>query len=199
MEPKEYQVKTLNRVKQYLDELFYAKAEYEKLSAQGKTAYLRDFPSVAWSKMEGLYDAYKPRKDGLGRPLPCFCLKIPTGGGKTFLAIKTIDLINTVYLKRRTRLVLWVVPTTQIYRQTIKNLRDRDHPYRQHLDIASAGKTLIREKTDLFSPLDVAENLVVLMLMLPSANRKTKDVLRMFKDSGGFAEFFPPEDNLEAR
>ncbi len=198
MEPKEYQVKTLNRVKQYLDELFYAKAEYEKLSAQGKTAYLRDFPSVAWSKTEGLHDAYRPRQDGLGRPLPCFCLKIPTGGGKTFLAVKTIDLINTVYLKRRTGLVLWVVPTTQIYRQTLKSLRNRDHPYRQHLDIASAGKTLIREKTDLFSPLDVAENLVVLMLMLPSANRKTKDVLRMFKDSGGFAEFFPPEDNLEA-
>jgi type III restriction enzyme len=77
-------------------------------------------------------------------------------------------------------------------------LRNRDHPYRQHLDIASGGKTLIREKTDLFSPLDICENLVVLMLMLPSANRKTKEVLRMFKDSGGFAEFFPPEDDLEA-
>ncbi|MCX5636738.1 MAG: DEAD/DEAH box helicase family protein, partial [Planctomycetota bacterium] len=65
-------------------------------------------------------------------------------------------------------------------------------------DIASGGRTLIREKTDLFSPLDVRENLVGLMLMLPSANRKTKEVLRMFKDSSGFAEFFPPEDDLEA-
>jgi len=198
MEPKEYQLKTLNRVKQYLDALFYAKAEYEKLSAQGKTAYLKDFPSVAWSKMEGLYDTYKPREDGLGRPLPCFCLKIPTGGGKTFLAIKTIDLINTNYLKKRTGLVLWVVPTTQIYRQTLKNLRDRDHPYRQHLDIASAGRTLILEKGDNFTPLDVRENLIVFMLMLPSASRKTKDVLRVFKDSGGFADFFPGEDDLEA-
>ncbi len=131
--------------------------------------------------MEGLYRPYSPRRDGLGRYLPCFCLKIPTGGGKTFLAVKTIDLINTNYLKRRTGLVLWVVPTTQIYAQTIKGLRDRDHPYRQHLDIASGGRTVIREKADHFTPQDVRESLVVLMLMLPSANRKTRKYLRLLR------------------
>jgi type III restriction enzyme len=198
MEPKEYQTKTLNQVKRYLDLLYDLRLKNDEIVRQYGTDAAIDFPAKAWSKMEGLYRQYTSRRDGLGRPLPCFCLKIPTGGGKTFLAVKTIDLINTVYLKNRTGLVLWVVPTTQIYNQTIRSLRNRDHPYRQHLDIASGGKTLIREKTDLFSPLDICENLVVLMLMLPSANRKTKDVLRMFKDSGGFAEFFPPEDNLEA-
>ncbi|MCJ7728304.1 MAG: DEAD/DEAH box helicase family protein, partial [Sedimentisphaerales bacterium] len=198
MEPKEYQVKTLNQVKRYLDLLFEWKLKNEKVVKDIGADAAIDFPAKAWAKIEGLYQGYSSRRDGLGRPLPCFCLKIPTGGGKTFLAVKTIDLINTVYLKNRTGLVLWVVPSTQIYSQTIRGLRNRDHPYRQHLDIASGGRTLIREKGDLFSPLDVCENLVVLMLMLPSANRKTKEVLRMFKDSGGFAEFFPPEDNIEA-
>jgi type III restriction enzyme len=198
MEPKEYQIKTLDRVKQYLDLLYEWKLKNDKVVKDIGADASIDFPAKAWGKMESLYQGYSSRRDGLGRPLPCFCLKIPTGGGKTFLAVKTIDLINTVYLKNRTGLVLWVVPSTQIYNQTIRSLRNRDHPYRQHLDIASGGKTLIREKTDLFSPLDVRENLVVLMLMLPSANRKTKEVLRMFKDSGGFAEFSPPEDDLEA-
>jgi type III restriction enzyme len=198
MEPKDYQVKTLNRVKQYLGLLYDWKLKNEKVIKEVGTDATIDFPAKAWAKVEGLYQGYSSRRDGLGRPLPCFCLKIPTGGGKTFLAVKAIDLMNTVYRKSRTGLVLWIVPTTQIYSQTIKNLRNRDHPYRQHLDIASGGKTLIREKTDLFSPLDVHENLVVLMLMLPSASRKTKEVLRMFRDSGGFAEFFPPEDDLEA-
>lgn len=198
MEPKEYQIKTLNRVKQYLDLLFEWKLKNEKVIKDIGADAAIDFPSKAWGKMEGLYRQYTSRRDGLGRPLPCFCLKIPTGGGKTFLAVKAIDLINTVYRKSRTGLVLWIVPTTQIYNQTIRSLRNRDHPYRQHLDIASGGRTLIREKTDLFSPLDIHENLVVLMLMLPSASRRTKEVLRMFKDSGGFAEFFPPEDDLEA-
>ena len=198
MEPKEYQIKTLNRVKQYLDLLYDWRLKAGKIAEELGEQGIVDFPAKAWAKVEGLRAPYSSRRDGLGRPLPCFCLKIPTAGGKTFLAVKTIDLINTNYRKLRTGLVLWVVPSTQIYNQTIRSLRNRDHPYRQHLDIASGGRTLIREKTDLFSPLDVRENLVVLMLMLPSANRKTKEVLRMFKDSGGFAEFFPPEDDLEA-
>ena len=198
MEPKEYQVKTLKRVKQYLDLLYEWSIKADKIAEDIGEEGVVDFPAKAWNKLEGMYDAYHSRKDGLGRPLPCFCLKIPTGGGKTFLAVKTIDLINTNYLKKRTGLVLWVVPTTQIYRQTLKSLRDRDHPYRQHLDIASAGRTLILEKGDTFSPVDVAENLIVFMLMLPSASRKTKDVLRVFRDSGGFADFFPSEDSVEA-
>ena len=37
---------------------------------------------------------YLKMKDGLERPLPNFCLKIPTGG-KTLLAVKTIDLVQT--------------------------------------------------------------------------------------------------------
>jgi type III restriction enzyme len=193
MEPKDYQVKTLNRVKQYLDLLYQWRQK-----ALANPDLKINFPLNAWDEIDSRYRPYSSRKDGLGRPLPCFCLKIPTAGGKTFLAVRTIDLINTVYRKNRTGLVLWVVPSTQIYNQTIRSLRNRDHPYRQHLDIASGGRTLIREKGDIFSPLDIAENLVVLMLMLPSANRKTKEVLRMFKDSGGFAEFFPPEDNIEA-
>lgn len=198
MEPREYQIRALDRVKAYLQLLYEWKCKSAEIVAEHGPDLAIDFPAKAWGKIDGLYNAYHSKRDGLGRPLPCFCLKIPTGGGKTFLAVKTIDLINTAYLKKRTGLVLWVVPTTQIYRQTIKGLQDRDHPYRQHLDIASGGRTLIREKTDLFSPGDVQENLVVLMLMLPSANRKTKDVLRMFKDSGGFAEFFPAEDAVEA-
>lgn len=193
MELKKHQKRTLDGIRTYLELL----STWRKKAEENPEIEI-DFPAKAWSKMDGLYRAYTSRRDGLGRPLPCFCLKIPTGGGKTFLAVKTIDLINTVYRKSHTGLVLWIVPTTQIYNQTIKNLRDRDHPYRQHFDIASGGRTLIREKADLFSPLDVCENLVVLMLMLPSANRKTKEVLRMFKDSGGFAEFFPPEDDLQA-
>ncbi len=196
MEPKEYQQRALGQVKRHLDNLYAARHQYEKMVAEGQMQFVRDFPSVAWDK-SNIRPAYQGKKDGLGRPLPCFCLKVPTGGGKTFLAVKAIDLINTNYLKRQTGLVLWIVPTTQIYRQTIKSLRNRDHPYRQHLEIASGGRTIILEKTDRFTPLDVEENLVVLMLMLQSAGRKSKEVLRLFKDSGGFQEFFPAEDDVE--
>ncbi|MCL4790286.1 MAG: hypothetical protein KJ070_26470, partial [Verrucomicrobia bacterium] len=70
---------------------------------------------------------------------------------------------------KRTGFVLWVVPSTQIYRQTLAALRNREHPYRQVLDRASGGRTLILEKEDYFTPTQVEENLVIMLLMLPSA------------------------------
>jgi len=129
--------------------------------------------------------------------LPDIYLKVPTGGGKTLVACHAIDLIQKSYLKKQTGLVLWIVPSTQIYRQTIKALKDREHPYRQVLDISSGGRTLIKEKTEMFNRLDVEENLVVLMLMLPSANRQNKETLKVFRDQGGFTDFFPREDDFE--
>lgn len=193
MQLKEYQQRALETIRGYLELL----ATWRKKAEDNPDLEI-DFPSKAWEKAE-VGRGYLARKNGLGQPLPAFCLKVPTGGGKTLLAVKTVDLVNTVYRKHQMGLVLWIVPTTQIYRQTIQHLKDRDHPYRQHLDLASGGHTLILEKTDHFAPQDVQENLVVLMLMLPSANRKTKETLKVFKDSGGFQDFFPPEDDIKAQ
>ncbi|MFZ5802924.1 MAG: DEAD/DEAH box helicase [Candidatus Omnitrophota bacterium] len=196
MELKEYQQKTLRQIKDYLTALTDWKSKSDKIAKEHGAETAFDWTEKAWEKVKGNH--YQTRKNGLGEYLPNLCLKIPTGGGKTLLAVKSIDLINTIFRKKRTGLILWVVPTTQIYRQTIEHLRDREHPYRQHLDIASGGQTLIVEKTDQFTPLDVAQNLVVLMLMLPSASRQNKETLKVFRDSGGFQAFFPPEDDTEA-
>ncbi|MFH0800262.1 MAG: DEAD/DEAH box helicase family protein [Pseudomonadota bacterium] len=193
MQLKEYQQRALAEIRRYLEQLSGWRGK-----AEANPELEIDFPAKAWEKA-GVGRRYTSRKNGLGQPLPNFCLKVPTGGGKTLLAVKTVDLVNVVYRKRRTGLVLWIVPTTQIYRQTIGHLKDRDDPYRQHLDIASGGHTVIVEKTDHFTPQDMQENLVVLMLMLPSANRKTKETLKVFKDSGGFQDFFPPEDDIKAQ
>lgn len=191
---KEYQSRTLQHVQAYLQALVEHRAKSAKLAAIDPDAGY-DFTVKAWEKAE-VDRPYLARKNGLKEPLPAFCLKIPTGGGKTLLATKVIDLFQTHYRKRQTGLVLWIVPTTQIYNQTYGALKDRDHPYRQALDVASAGRTLILEKTSGVSPADVAENLCVLMLMLPSANRETKETLRMFKDCGGFDRFFPADDDV---
>jgi type III restriction enzyme len=103
-------------------------------------------------------------------------------------------LINNHYVKKKAGFVLWIVPTNQIYRQTLSALRNREHPYRQILDLSSGGRTVILEKTDRFTPQDVKENLCVMILMLPSANRQNRETLKMFQDASGFEEFFPPED-----
>ena len=195
---KEYQTRALETVKAFLLELSKWREKAQMLDSDADLAEIDfDWVGKAWRKTVSLPPA-APRRNGLGERLPSFCLKIPTGGGKTLLAVKAIDLVNAHYRRRQTGLALWVVPTTQIYNQTLQALKDRDHPYRQQLDLASAGRTLVLEKTSGFGPRDVAERLCVLLLMLPSANRETKAQLRMFRDSGGFDSFFPADDNAAA-
>ena len=193
---KEYQKRTVATVRSFVAELTRWRAEDEEARKHNPN-WGSDWVRRAWDRTVA-GRRYHPRRNGLGEHLPAFCLKIPTGGGKTLLATRVIDLVNAHFRRSRRGLVLWIVPTTQIYNQTLKALKDRDHPYRQQLDLSSGQRTRIFEKTTAFGPRDVAENLCVLVLMLPSANRKTKDTLRMFRDSGGFDRFFPPDDDPSA-
>jgi type III restriction enzyme len=197
MRLKHYQEKVLKELKEYLSALADAKKEFEEIAElKPHLAKHINFPKEAWEKATGR-SIYHSKTNGLDEPLPDIYLKVPTGGGKTFVACHAIDNIQKTYLNKQTGLILWVVPSTQIYRQTISALKNREHPYRQVLDISSGGRTLIKEKTEMFNRLDVEENLVVLMLMLPSANRQNKETLKVFRDQGGFTDFFPREDDFE--
>ena len=189
---KEYQQRALAAVRGLLDELARQRDRADKVREVDPDWKL-DWAREAWEAVSAR--PYTRRTTGTGEPLPSFCLKIPTGGGKTLLATRVVDLVHSKLLYRQTGLVLWIVPTTQIYRQTLTALKDRDHPYRQQLDLASAGRTMVLEKTSGFRPADVADRLCILLLMLPSANRETKEQLRMFRDSGGFDRFFPADDD----
>ena len=177
MELKDYQKHCINEVKVYLQHLADLKAKRDRLLADDPemAEMLGDFTENAWKKAKGETTfqgaIYHRKRNGLGEPLPNFCLKVPTGGGKTLLATHMIGLINAHYRKRQTGLVLWIVPTNQIYRQTLKALRTREHPYRQVLDLNSGGRTKIVEKSERFTPADIQGSLVILLLMLPSANR----------------------------
>jgi len=74
-----------------------------------------------------------------------------------------------IYRRSRTGLVLWIVPTTQIYRQTIKSFTDRDHPYRQHLDLASGGFQ------EFFPPEDDIKGQEVLLKRFPNLDTYEKE------------------------
>ena len=196
MQLKEYQAATIEKVKLYLEKLSAAKIEYDTFRVLNPR-YHDDYVQNVWTEVTGLLN-YASKKIGVDEYLPNFCLKVPTGGGKTLLATHTIDSINKYYLRKRTGFVLWIVPTNAIYTQTFRALKDREHPYRQVLDLSSGGRTLILERQDNFTPDDVRENLVVMLFMLPAANRQNKETLKTFRDSGSFTDFFPAEDDLTA-
>ena len=88
------------------------------------------------------------------------------------------------------------MPSDAIYEQTAKNFKDYDHPYRKVLDFAApmSRRAAILERRRRFSRADVMQNFGVLLLMLQASARESKEQLRMFRDSGGFMDFFPSTD-----
>ena len=150
---------------------------------------------IAWEQLGK--EGYQKKQTGSGQPCPHFCLKIPTGGGKTLLAAHAVQQFLQKVARRQTGLVLWVVPSQQIFEQTNNALTNRAHPLRKLLDSATGQRVKILNKKARFSPGDVEHNLCVLLLSLQSFSRekKKKEILKIFKDNGHFAEFFPDNAN----
>ena len=216
MELKDYQPGVLNQFDYYLNKLAEHKEEAEDFVAfqktKGKETKLTDYVKETWDtlvqerRIDSLIDkkgeAFVPphisRYDGLDRTIPNVCFKVPTGGGKTLLGAAAVERLQTDLFKQQTGMVLWVVPSDSIYKQTWKQLANREHPYRQMLERASGGRVKLLEKNDAFTKRDVSGSLCVMLLMLQSSARQSKETLRMFRDSGRFTSFFPLEDDTQA-
>lgn len=207
----DYQDRVIETLDTYLSFLKEKKALADQVAAlaaqnPGLGLPIPDFAEGAWKGLEatGKLPAsradipFSPRFDGCGRPVPNVVLKVPTGGGKTWLAALAVSRVMGRYLDLNTGFVLWIVPNEAIYSQTLKRLKDRQHPYRQALDRAAAGRVKVLEKTDRLDARDVESSLCVMLLMLQSANRETQDSLKMFQDRGDVHGFFPPEGEQQA-
>ena len=206
MELKMYQLRALDAFSRWLEVLKDAENESDTaVKALRRTGVdiailneARNYPKTAWNKLKegngvaATAGEYVNRTDEADRPIPHICFKVPTGGGKTLLAAAALERLN-----RQTGLTLWIVPSKAIYAQTKAALWNREHPYRQMLERASAGRVKMLEKDDPFNRDDIVNYLCVMLLMLPAANRqKGKEFLRMFKDAGRYPSFFPNGDDL---
>lgn len=216
MELKEYQRRVVERYDDYLRALYGERQKAEKAITALEDAGLDipdgmgDWPKNAWKQIETVLPRvktpmglkipeYTPRHDVRGRSVPHVCLKVPTGGGKTLLATECVGRVQTDFFKRQTGLVLWVVPTVQIYRQTWKALANREHPYRQTLERASGGRVKVLEKDDPFTKADTENYLCVMLVRLAATNRaNNKEFLKIFRDAGKYTSFFPEPDDYTA-
>lgn len=216
MQLKEYQTGVLDSLSRYLDTLAIQRTEVEDFvefqKSRGREVTPDDWCRKTWETLaedrripiardrqgNALVPPYVPRFDGLKRPVPNICLKVPTGGGKTLLGCAALERIFADHFKRQTGFVLWVVPSDAIYSQTWRAFANREHPYRQMLERASGGRVKLLERNDAFTKADVEQQLCVMLLMLQASARKTKEQLKMFQDSGRFPSFFPEVDGAEA-
>jgi type III restriction enzyme len=215
MRTLDYQERVLGTLDAYLDELKAQKVQADQIDAlRAANPNLPipplDFCAKAWENLnavkpvpvrkfkDGTVVPFSPRFDGIGRAVPNVTFKVPTGGGKTWLAVNAVSRVMGRYLGKNVGFVLWVVPNEAIYTQTLKRLKNRQHPYRQALDRAAAGRVKVMEKGDRLDARDVETHLCVMVLMLQAANRQTQETLRMFRDRGDVHGFFPPEGDQAA-
>lgn len=126
--------------------------------------------------------------------VPQVCMKVPTGGGKTFMACAAIKRIFDNMPTNKTRTVVWLVPSESILVQTIKNLSNANHPYRQKLDTEFDGRVGIYTKEMLlngqnFNPDTVREMLTICVISYDSLRSKSKDGRRVYKENGNLKRF----------
>lgn len=126
--------------------------------------------------------------------IPHVCAKVPTGGGKTFIAASSVRTIFDAIPQRRAKAVVWLVPSEAILTQTLRALNNPDHPYRQCLDVDFGGRVQVYSKEQAlmgqnFSPSVVSEQLSVFVFSYDSFRTSKKDGRKAYQQNGYLAEF----------
>ena len=193
MELKNYQARVLVDLADYLDVLDrtpnLAQAFAEYWSSRG----VRVGSTGGQAGME----PYKNTVPGV----PHICAKVPTAGGKTFIAVNALDTVFSALSKRsprRPKMVVWLVPSLTILDQTVQALNSPDHPYRKRLDQLFRHRVAVYEKRDLlmgagFSYDTAQEQLSIVVMSFDSLRAKNKEDRKIYQENGNLASFLLPD------
>ena len=138
--------------------------------------------------------------------VPNLCFKVPTGGGKTFIACNSVRPIFDALPVTKTKAVVWLVPSDAILTQTVKALKDVRHPYRQKIDVDFGGRVEVYTKEELlngqnFNPTAVTEQLSIMVLSYDSFRGRGKEGLKAYQENSNLANFAKvlgkPENPIE--
>ena len=179
--PKRYQSQVLESVAAYFD-----------------ACHVLPSPSIAYTATtESLWGrglAYNPLS-GFPVDTPYFCLRVPTGGGKTWLAAKSVALVNQSLLRTEYSVILWLVPSKPIREQTLRALKDRKHPY--HAALLEAGPVAVMDleeaKSVTRATLDTATTVIVATRQ--AFQVEEEEFRKVYQSSGALMHHF---DNLSS-
>lgn len=182
MELKKYQKRVIADLSDYLTQL----NEQPTLTA----AFAAHWESRQITVGQNGVAGYQNVIDGV----PHVCYKVPTGGGKTFLACASVKPIFQALPPTRKQAVVWLVPSDSILTQTLAALKNPAHPYRQKLNADFGGRVEVYSKEELlagqnFSPATVAEQLSVMVLSYDSFRTRSKDGRKAYQANGNLASF----------
>ena len=125
---------------------------------------------------------------------PHVCFKVPTGGGKTFLACNALKTIFDNLPSKKAKLVVWLVPSDAILTQTLKNLSDPSHDYRRKIEADFNGRVQVYSKQQVldgqqFNPTTVNEQLCIVVMSFDSFRIKNKDGRKVYQENGNLQSF----------
>ena len=188
MELKDYQADVLTDLSKYLETLLECKGHLPN-------AFIK-----YWKDRGVLNQAYKNNI----KEVPHVCVKVPTAGGKTFIAVNALDRIFSAFAEynpTRPKFVVWLVPSLTILEQTVKNLSNIDHPYRQRLNDLFNGRVQIYEKADVlqgagFNADTVKEQLSVVVMSFDSLKATNKENRKAFQENGYLASFLNDDSEV---
>jgi type III restriction enzyme len=174
--PKGYQTQVLESVEAYFRETW-------RTGNADKAFYNATFD--LWGKGTS-YRAI----DGFDPAMPYFCLRVPTGGGKTWLAAKSVALVNTHLLRSEFSVILWLVPSNTIREQTLRALKDRTHPYHAALREAGPITVLTLEEAKSFTRSTLESSTTVIVSTVQAFRREDTEGLKVFDSNGALMSHF---------
>jgi type III restriction enzyme len=175
-EPKIYQGQVLESVETY----FRACHEFPKASLAFTATTER-----LWNHGLG----YRPLQ-GFEPDMPYFCLRVPTGGGKTWLAAKSVALVNTHLLRTDYSVILWLVSSKPIREQTLKALRDAGHPYHAALREVGSVTVLDLDEAKSVTPATLDTSTVVIVATRQAFQVEDEDNRKVYESSGALMAHF---------
>ncbi len=185
MELKKYQQEVINDLTDFIDKL--------EQTEQLNIAFTK-FWECKGISIKTLDDNYLKPYDNSIKGVPRVTVKVPTAGGKTFIACNALKPIFDSFPLDKPRVVVWFVPSDTILKQTYKNLNDVSHPYRQKIDSHFGSAVKVYQKQDLlqgasFSPTEVKEQLSIFVLSVQSFSANNKEARKAYQENENLQEF----------
>jgi type III restriction enzyme len=178
---------------QVIDDLtrFMTYLQVQPIMAKAFNGFWEEHPRTALTPQRN--EAIEPYKNTISS-VPHICIKVPTAGGKTYIACNALQpLFEGMGLETK-RLVVWLTPSVTIRDQTLKHLRDPNHAYRQRLNLHFNGRVEVLTKEEAlqgigFNAASVAEHLTILVLSYASLRAKNKDDRKVNDDNSYLQSF----------
>jgi len=174
--PKIYQTQVLESVQAYFEACHTAPSAAVAFATVTEKLWQRMLP-------------YAPIS-GFEREMPYFCLRVPTGGGKTWLAAKSVALVNTMLLRSEYSVILWLVPSKAIREQTLRALKNREHPYCSALKDAGTVTVMDLNEAKSITRATLETSTVVIVATIQAFRRDETEGLKVYESNGALMHHF---------